>query len=199
MQVQYVCLKESSHPEVRLCLGGLGLGWRSLLAAALLVLNDGNGLGHVLNTPVAAVGPSVKLAVVVQVVLAVELILSAEFAAKSVRAFAVETGLCVSCEVCRVLVGDLRLLMALQVLVPAKCLCAAGVIALAHRTTDNVHVGLRLSRGGGCGTLGSRGTDLGALELTRLALSLVEHHLALHAVAVGRRRGLLLHMIVTHG
>lgn len=96
MQVRSVCLnfparKKPSQLKVRLCLGSLGLGRSTLLPAALLVLNHGNGLGHVLDTPVAAVWPGVELAVVVQVVLTVELVLSTEFAAESVGAFAVET------------------------------------------------------------------------------------------------------------
>lgn len=83
--------ERSSHLKICLDLGGLGLGRSSLLAAALLVLNNGHGLRHELNAPVAAVGASVQLAVVVQVVLTVELILSAEFTAEPIWALCMET------------------------------------------------------------------------------------------------------------
>ena len=114
MQVRPACLKayarrpDASQPVIRLCLDRLGFGRCPLLAAALLMLDDGNGLGHVLHAPVAAVGPSVELAVVVQIILAVELILAAELAAEPVGAFAVETMIVLvdiagECSVCHVL------------------------------------------------------------------------------------------------
>lgn len=93
----------------------------------------------------------------------------------------------------------LRLLVAFQVLVSAECLCAAGVIALAHGTTNNVHAGLRLARSDGCGALPLGGPDLSALQLAGFALRFVKHHLALHAVAVWRRGALVLHGVVSHG
>jgi hypothetical protein len=56
----------------------LRLGRRAALAAALLVLDDGHGRRNELDASVAAVGPRVQFSVIVQVVLAVELILATE-------------------------------------------------------------------------------------------------------------------------
>lgn len=62
-----------------------------LLAATLLLLDDGHRFRHELDATVAAVGTGVQLAVVVEVILAVELILVAEFTAESVGSFSVCT------------------------------------------------------------------------------------------------------------
>lgn len=58
----------------------LSLGGRSSLPTALLLLNDRHSCGDKLDTPVAAIGPSMQLAVVVEIVLTVELVLAAELA-----------------------------------------------------------------------------------------------------------------------
>lgn len=63
------------HIDLELAFGGL-----PLLAAALLGLNDGDGCRDELYPTIPAVWSSMKFAVVVQVVLAIEGILTAEFA-----------------------------------------------------------------------------------------------------------------------
>ena len=68
-----------------------GLGRRSSLSTPLLLLNDGYGSRNEFNATVAAVGTGMQLAVVVEVVLAVELILTAELAGEAVGTFAMET------------------------------------------------------------------------------------------------------------
>lgn len=68
-------------------------------------------------------------------------------------------------------------------LVASKRLVAAGVVALAHGSADNVD--------GGTVTLAShspRRPNLGSLQLRRLALDLVNHHLAVDTEAAGRGR-----------
>lgn len=82
---------------------------------------------------------------------------------------------------------------------PAKCLFAVRVVALARGTTDDVHVGFRISSGGGYGTPALQGGDLNPLELADFALGFVERRLALNTVAVHRRRSLLLlHVVMAH-
>lgn len=71
--------------------GHLRLGWSPALAASLLMLDDGHGSWDELDTPVAAVGASMQLAVVVQVVLTVELVLAAELTGELVRSLSMET------------------------------------------------------------------------------------------------------------
>lgn len=98
-----------------------------------------------------------QLAVVVEVVLAVELVLSAELTREAVGAFAMKTvefGLVTMPEVyARVnpFYGGhySRLLVTLEVLVASEGLVAAGVVALAHGPPDNVD----LSRLGLVGSL----------------------------------------------
>lgn len=77
--------------EVVFTLLSLGLGRGTALATALLLLNDGHRRGDELDTPVTAVGPGVEFAVVVQVILAVELVFAAELAGKAVGSFAMES------------------------------------------------------------------------------------------------------------
>jgi hypothetical protein len=69
----------------------LGLGRCTSLAAALLLLNDGNSRRDEFDTTVTAVGTSMELAVVVEVVLPVELVLAAELAREAVGALTMET------------------------------------------------------------------------------------------------------------
>lgn len=81
---------------------------------------------------------------------------------------------------------DIRLLVSLQMLVAAERLVAAGVVALAHGSADDIDtVALAL-----LGHL-SRSADLGTLELGSLALNLVHHHLAVGTEAVGGGRSTL--------
>lgn len=70
-----------------LLLGHLGLGRSTALSAALFLFNDRHSSRDKLNTPVAAVGAGMQLAVVVEVILTVELVLSAELAREAVGAF----------------------------------------------------------------------------------------------------------------
>lgn len=71
-----------------------------------------------------------KLAMVVEVVLAVELVLSTELAREAVRAFTMKC-----------------LLVTLEMLVASERLVATRVVALAHSPPDNIDLcGLRLVR-----------------------------------------------------
>ena len=74
----------------------LRLGWSTLLSATLFHLDNGNGLRLELNATVAAIGACMKLAMVVEVVLAVKLILAAELAAEAVGPFTVIARLLIS-------------------------------------------------------------------------------------------------------
>lgn len=96
------CLTNKRAPEMQshLCklfvaliiiflLSHLGLGRSTALSAALFLFNDWYSSGDEFNTSVAAIGASVQLAVVVEVILAVKLVLSAELAREAVGAFTV--------------------------------------------------------------------------------------------------------------
>lgn len=77
--------KATGDTEVRSILvatfdGSLGLGWRSALAAALFLLDNGDCSGYKLNTTISAVGPCVQLPMVVEVILSVELVFTTELA-----------------------------------------------------------------------------------------------------------------------
>lgn len=72
----------------------VGLRGLPLLSAALLLLDDWHSLRHELDATVPAVWSCVQLAVIVQVILAVELILLAELALESVGSLAVGTSAC---------------------------------------------------------------------------------------------------------
>ena len=148
--------------------GRLGLGRGTALSAALLMLDDGHGCGNEFHAPIAAVGSGVQFAVVVEVVLTVELVLPAELAVEFVGSLSV--------------VG---LLVTLEMFIAAEGLVAAWVVALAHGSTDDINpssVGLARPFPGG--------SDLCTLELSSLALGLVQHHLALGPHVVGRANGL---------
>lgn len=78
--------------------------------------------------------------------------------------------------------------MSLEVLVAAESLVAAGVIALAHGTANNIDRAVvflcRLAAG----------TDLSTLQFRSLALNLVDHHLAV-GTKTPRRRGRALEVV----
>lgn len=74
-----------------LLFGSLGLGRCPSLPASLLLLNDWDRSRDELNTTVAAVGSCVQLAVVVEVVLTVELVLSTKLAGETVGSFSMIT------------------------------------------------------------------------------------------------------------
>lgn len=94
-QPPHVCLAENlARLEIELLLLCLGLGRGTSLAVALLFLDNGDSSRDKLNATVAAVGASMELAVVVQVVLTVELVLATEFTVEAVWSFTVETSSC---------------------------------------------------------------------------------------------------------
>lgn len=72
----------------------LGLGWSSALTTALLELDNRHCRRNEFYAAVATVRTGVQLAVIVEVVLAIELILSTEFAGEAVGPFAVVTIIC---------------------------------------------------------------------------------------------------------
>lgn len=87
--------------------------------------------------------------------------------------------------ICCVTVGNLRLLVSLEVLVASKRLVAARVVALAHGAAHDINVDGAVL--GLAGALPGR-SDLGPLQLGGLALDLVHHHLPVRTHAAGRRR-----------
>lgn len=119
----------------------LGFRWGSAFAASLFVLNDRDGRSYKLNAAVPTIGPGMQFAVVVEVILSVELVLTAKLARKTVGTFTVEC-----------------LLVSFEMLVSPESLVATRVVALAHCSTNDVNG----STVAGCGPL-SRRPNLGPL------------------------------------
>lgn len=76
-----------------------------------------------------------------------------------------------------------RLLVTFQVLIAAESFVAAGIVTLAHGSTNDIDGTFRFPAGdlAVC-------PDLGTLQLSGLSLNLVYHHLAVSTEA-SRRRG----------
>lgn len=124
------------------------------------------------DAAIPAVGPRVKLAVIIQIILAVELVFAAKLAREAVGTLAVK-----------------GLLMTLEMLIASECLVAPRIVALAHGSAHNVDGSAIVLSYGNL----SCSPNLSSLQLRRLALNFMHHHLAVSTKA--SRRGWAVHVV----